>query len=65
MYEKYVVKAWEEDGYKVPYPCERIIKHIFAPDKRGINELTFSFAMIPPGGAKQTKQTIINTIKEN
>lgn len=49
MYEKYVVKAWEEEGYKVPYPYERVIKPIFAPDKRGINELTFSFAIIPPG----------------
>jgi len=49
MYEKYVVRVWEEEGYKVPFPYERVIKHIFAPDKRGINELTFSFAIIPPG----------------
>lgn len=49
MYEKYVVRAWEEEGFKVPSPYERVIKHIFAPDKRGINELTFSFAIIPPG----------------
>jgi len=47
MYEKYVVKSWEEEGYQVPNPYSRIIKHIFAPDLRDVKELTFSFAIIP------------------
>lgn len=49
MYEKYVVKPWEEKGYQVPNPYSRTIKHLFAPDWRGVEELTFSFAIIPAG----------------
>jgi len=50
MYEKYVVKAWEEKGYDVPDPYRRTIKHIFAPDKGPVEELIFTFAILPPGG---------------
>ncbi len=50
MYEKYVKKAWEEKGYKVPHPYSRTIKHIFAPDKGPVDELIFSFAILPPQG---------------
>jgi len=45
-----IVKAWEEVGVKIPAPYSRTIKVLFAPDKGGVNELTFSFAIIDPGG---------------
>lgn len=45
-----IVKAWEEPGVKIPAPYSRTIKVLFAPDKGGINELTFSFAIIDPDG---------------
>ena len=45
-----IVKAWEEEGVQVPAPYSRTIKVFFAPDKRGVEELTFSFALIDPGG---------------
>lgn len=44
------VKAWEEAGVKIPAPYSRTIKVLFAPDKGGVNELTFSFAIIDPSG---------------
>lgn len=34
---------------KIPAPFSRTIKVLFAPDKGGVNELTFSFALIDPG----------------
>lgn len=49
MYEKYVVKSWEEKGYQVPHPYTRTIKHLFAPDRRNVEELMFTFAIIPAG----------------
>ena len=45
-----IVRAWEEEGVKVPAPYRRTIKVLFAPDRRGVEELTFSFALIDPGG---------------
>ena len=44
-----LVKAWEEKGVEVPEPYRRRVKVLFAPDKEGIQELTFSHAIIPPG----------------
>jgi len=46
----HIVKAWEEQGVKIPSPYSRTIKVLFAPDKSGVNELTFSLAIINPGG---------------
>jgi mannose-6-phosphate isomerase-like protein (cupin superfamily) len=45
-----LVKAWEEKGVEIPAPYRRQIKVIFAPDKEGVEELTFSHAILPPGG---------------
>ncbi len=45
-----LVKAWEEEGVKIPAPYSRTIKVLLAPDKEGVEELTFSFALIDPGG---------------
>jgi mannose-6-phosphate isomerase-like protein (cupin superfamily) len=44
------VKCWEEEGVTIPPPYQRNIKVIFAPDKHGVNELTFSHAILYPGG---------------
>jgi len=43
-----LVKAWEEKGVEIPAPYRRQIKVIFAPDKEGVEELTFSHAILPP-----------------
>lgn len=43
-----VVNAFEVKGVKVPAPCERIIKVIFAPDLNNVPEATFSLALIQP-----------------
>lgn len=45
-----IVKAWEEEGVKIPEPYSRTIKVLMAPDKENVEELTFSFALIDPGG---------------
>ena len=45
-----IVKAWEEEGVRIPAPYARTIKVLFAPDKGDVPELTFSFALIDPGG---------------
>ena len=45
-----IVKAWDEPGVRIPAPYSRTIKVLFAPDKGGVDELTFSFALIDPGG---------------
>ncbi len=45
-----IVKAWDEEGVKVPAPYARTIKVLFAPDAHNVGELTFSFALIDPGG---------------
>ena len=45
-----IVRAWEEEGVEVPAPYSRTIKVLFAPDRKGVEELTFSFALIDPGG---------------
>lgn len=45
-----IVKGWEEEGVKIPAPYSRTIKVLFAPDKGGVDELTFSLAIIDPGG---------------
>ncbi len=45
-----IVKAWQEPGVEIPEPYRRQIKVIFAPDKEGVEELTFSHAILPPNG---------------
>ncbi len=45
-----LARAWEEPGVEIPAPYQRRIKVLFAPDKEGVNELTFSHAILPPGG---------------
>jgi mannose-6-phosphate isomerase-like protein (cupin superfamily) len=45
-----IVKAWEEKGVEIPAPFHRQIKVLFAPDKEGVDELTFSHAILPPNG---------------
>ena len=44
-----IVKAWEESGVKIPPPYSRTIKVLFAPDRGGVEELSFNFALIDPG----------------
>jgi len=41
-----ITRAWEEKGVTIPAPYARTIKMLFAPDKGGVNELSFSFALI-------------------
>ncbi len=45
-----LVKAWEEEGVEIPAPYRRRIKVLFAPDKEGVEEITFSHAILPPEG---------------
>lgn len=45
-----IIKAWEETGVKIPSPYSRTIKVLMAPDRSNVEELTFSFALIDPGG---------------
>lgn len=45
-----IVKAWEEKGVEIPAPFSRQIKVLFAPDKEGVEEITFSHAILPPNG---------------
>jgi mannose-6-phosphate isomerase-like protein (cupin superfamily) len=45
-----LVKAWEEEGVKVPAPFSRTIKVLFAPDRHNVEELAFTFALLDPGG---------------
>jgi mannose-6-phosphate isomerase-like protein (cupin superfamily) len=45
-----LVKAWEEQGVQIPAPYQRQIKVLFAPDKEGVEEITFSHAILPPNG---------------
>lgn len=45
-----IVNAWEEKGVEIPAPYRRQIKVLFAPDKEGVDELTFSHAILPPNG---------------
>lgn len=45
-----IAKVAEEEGITVPSPYDRTIKVLFAPDRRGAAEMTFSHVTIPPGG---------------
>ena len=45
-----IVRAWEEAGVEIPAPYARRIKVLFAPDKGGVPELTFTHAILPPSG---------------
>jgi mannose-6-phosphate isomerase-like protein (cupin superfamily) len=45
-----LVHAARESGVQIPAPYARTIKVLFAPDKEGVEELTFSHAILPPGG---------------
>ncbi len=42
-------KVEEEKGITVPSPYDRTIKVLFAPDRQGAEEMTFSHVTIPPG----------------
>ena len=44
-----IVKAWEEEGVKIPAPYSRTIKMIFSPDMHNVEEISFSFALLDPG----------------
>ena len=50
-----IARAWEETGVKIPAPYARTIKMLFAPDKGDVSELSFSFALIDPGGCEFLK----------
>ena len=41
-------RAREEQGIQVPAPFSRSIKVLFAPDRRDVDELTFSVVLIDP-----------------
>lgn len=41
--------GWDEEGVVIGAPYARRIKVLLAPDKEGVEELTFSHALIPPG----------------
>jgi mannose-6-phosphate isomerase-like protein (cupin superfamily) len=43
-----IARAWEEKGVTIPAPYARTIKMVFAPDKGGVKDLSFSFALIDP-----------------
>lgn len=43
-----VVRFWEEEGVTVPEPYKRHIKIVLAPDKRNVEEITFSHVVIYP-----------------
>lgn len=45
-----ISKAWEEQGVEIPSPYQRLIKVLFAPDKGGVEEITFSHALLPSQG---------------
>lgn len=45
-----IARAWEEAGVEIPAPYARRIKVLFAPDKGGVAEITFSHAILPPSG---------------
>ena len=45
-----VVRAWEEEGVKIPAPYPRTIKVLLAPDKGNVPEMSFNFALLDPGG---------------
>ncbi len=45
-----LVKPWEEEGVEIPAPYQRRIKVLFAPDKEGVKEMTFSHAILPAQG---------------
>lgn len=45
-----IVKAWEVEGVHVPPPYARTVKVFYAPDAHNVDDLTFSFALIDPGG---------------
>lgn len=45
-----IVKASDEQGVTIPSPFDRTIKILLAPDKAGVQELTLSHVLIPPGG---------------
>jgi mannose-6-phosphate isomerase-like protein (cupin superfamily) len=45
-----IARAWEEAGVEIPAPYARCIKVLFAPDKNGVAEITFSHAILPVSG---------------
>jgi mannose-6-phosphate isomerase-like protein (cupin superfamily) len=45
-----LVKVWEAEGVEIPAPYRRQIKMLFAANKEGAEEVTFSHAILPPLG---------------
>ncbi len=45
-----IVAAADEQGVTIPAPYARTIKILLAPDKEGVDEITLSHVLIPPGG---------------
>ncbi len=41
-----IARAWEEEGVTIPAPNNRTIKILFAPDKGGVNPISFSHTLI-------------------
>jgi len=54
-----VARVEEEAGVTVPAPYERTIKVLFAPDRQGAAELTFSHVTIPPGGGTDSHAMVV------
>ena len=45
-----IARACEEEGVKIPAPFSRTIKVLFSPDKQGVEELMFTYAILDPNG---------------
>ena len=45
-----IARCWKEEGVTIPKPYHRNLKFIFAPDKMGVQEISFQQALIFPGG---------------
>ncbi len=43
-----VIRCWEEEGVTIQEPFKRHIKVFFAPDKRGVDEIAFTHAILYP-----------------
>ena len=52
-------KVEEEEGITVPSPYDRTIKVLFAPDRQGAAEMTFSHVTIPPGGGTDCHAMVV------
>jgi len=59
MYEKYVVKAWEEKGEIQKEPYKREIKPLFTMDKYGIEEFMLNVTFIDPYSRTQYHKHVL------